>query len=242
MADYKKSVIVDTMTNEEILTLLASDSQFLQHKIDENLKTYKRLIKNSASKNRIYYNPLNYKSAKGFNWVIQFFKRGVDEVDEKSKLGTLYYTWFVKNRGIYAVTCSRLSLYGKYTWHFTIYTPHFIDRYKERFLKDKSISKPDAFYKYFRNNLKLTSSGHPSQKYPNGFWLVCNDGMCLCNHLNSLTVEVKTFITYEMAHVEEKEFVQKAKQAMLDRGFELRLPEEDFDEYVKEDILRQEVT
>lgn len=100
-----------------------------------------------------------------------------------------------------------------------------------------SIGKAEAFHRYIRGNLKVISSGHPSEKYPNGFWMVCHDGLCLCNHLNSLTIEVKTFITYDMAHVDEKDFAFNASQAMLDRGFELNLPDEDFDEYVKDGIV-----
>ena len=218
MADYKKTVIVDSMTNDEIIELLRDDFVFLQHKIDENLRKYKQMVKNSVKKERVYYQPLNYKSAKGFHYMLQFFKRADDEPD-KDKLGMIYYVWFIKNRGTYAVTLSRLSLYGHAEWHYTIYTPHFFDRYRERFLKDMSISKPN-----------------PSEKYPNGIWVACSDGLCLCNHLNSINQEAKTFITYDMAGVDQKVFAYNAQQVLLKRGFDLRLPDEDFEEYIKEDF------
>ena len=73
MSDYKKKVIVDSMSMEEILKILADDSNFLQHKIDENKKKYRRFLNNSLRKDRVLYNPLTYKSAAGFNYVIQFF-------------------------------------------------------------------------------------------------------------------------------------------------------------------------
>ena len=78
------------MSNEEILELLEDDVDFLQHKIDENLKRYKQMVKNSVKKERVYYQPLNYKSARGFHYMLQFFKRANDEPD-KDKLGMLYY-------------------------------------------------------------------------------------------------------------------------------------------------------
>ena len=106
MADYKKTVIVDSITNDEIIELLRDDFVFLQHKIDENLRKYKQMVKNSVKKERVYYQPLNYKSAKGFHYMLQFFKRADDEPD-KDKLGMIYYVWFIKNRGTYAVTLSR---------------------------------------------------------------------------------------------------------------------------------------
>ena len=229
------------MSMQEILLLLNEDVRFLQHKIDENTKKYRRLIANSTRKERVFYNPLNYKSAAGFNYVIQFFKRAYDE-KEKDRLGVLYYIWFMKSeetnngkkRGVYAVTVSRLSLGNEWIWQCKIYKPHFMDRYKERFLKDKSIPKIEAFHRYFLNNLKVSSSGRPSQKYPKGFWMACNDGLCLCNRLEGFTVEVATFVDYAEAGFKKKQFAYDAKQAMLDIGFEINLPEEDFDEFEEE--------
>lgn len=238
MSNYKKKVIVDSMSMQEILLLLNEDVKFLQHKIDENKKKYRRLIANSTRKERVFYNPLNYKSAAGFNYVIQFFKRAYDE-KEQDKLGVLYYIWFLKcedtnsgkKRGTYAVTVSRLSLGNEWIWHCTIYKPHFMDRYKERFLKDNSIPRLEAFHHYYLNNLKVSSSGRPSVKYPKGYWMVCNDGLCLCNRLEGFTVEVATFVDYETAELQKMQFALDAQQAMLDIGFELKLPEEDFDEF-----------
>lgn len=241
MSDYKKKVIVDSMSMEEILQILAEDGKFLQHKIVENEKKYKRLIKDSRGKERVFYKPLTYKSAAGFNYVIQFFTRAYDEI-EKDKLGVIYYIWFLrsietqkgKKTGTYVVTVSKLSLSNHSTWHFTVYTPHFMDRYKERCLNDSSITRLEAFHRYYLNNLKISSSGRPSEKYPKGYWMVCNDGLCLCNRLKGLTVEVATFVDYATAGFQKKQFAYDAKQAMLDIGFELKLPEEDFDEFEEE--------
>jgi hypothetical protein len=234
MSNYKKTVIVDSMSNEEILELLKDDINFLQHKIDDNLKRYRQQAKNSNKKERIYYQPLNYKSARGFHYMLQFFKRANNEPD-KDKLGMLYYVWFIKNRGIYAITFTRLSYYGRANWHFTIYTPHFFDRYRERFIKDLSISKPDVIYRFIRGNLKMSSSGHPSEKYPNGIWMFCSDGLILCNHMNNYNLVAKTFITYEMAGVDQKDYAFTANKVLLKRGFDLGLPNEDFEDYLKEE-------
>lgn len=234
MGNYKKTVIVDSMTNKEILDLLKDDMSFLAYKIDENQKKYAQMVKKSIKKERVYYKPLTYRSAKGFNYVLQFFKRANDE-EEKDKLGLIYYVWFIKNRGTYAITLSRISLYGHAEWHYTIYTPHFFDRYRERFLKDMSMSKPDVIFRFIKGNLKMSSSGHPSEKYPNAIWVACNDGLCLCNHLNNINQEAKTFITYQMAGIDEKDFAFNAKQVMLSRGVEINLPDEDFEEYTKEE-------
>ena len=238
---HNKKVIVDSMPIDDILQLLNEDVKFLQHKIDENIKKYRRLVKTTPGKERHFFKPLNYKSSAGFNYVIQFFKRAIDE-NEKDKLGIIYYAWFIKSevtktgqkRGTYAITVSRLSLRDERAWHFTIYKPHFMDRYKERFLNDHSITRIEAFHRYLLNNLKATSSGRPSEKYPKGFWMVCNDGLCLCNRLEGLNVEVATFVDFSSAGFQKKQFAIDAKQAMLDIGFEINLPEEDFEDFEEE--------
>lgn len=44
MSDYKKEVIVDSMSMEKILRILADEGKFLQHKIEENKKKYTVLL------------------------------------------------------------------------------------------------------------------------------------------------------------------------------------------------------
>ena len=41
MAEYRKSVIVDSMTTKEILEVFMDDLRFLQHKMEETKKNYK---------------------------------------------------------------------------------------------------------------------------------------------------------------------------------------------------------
>lgn len=240
MAEYRKSVIVDSMTTKEILEVFMDDLRFLQHKMEETKKNYKKLIRNSTKKERIYYKPLNFQSARGFHYVIQYFKRSEDEISKsnvKDKLGIIYYAWFLWKKGIHAITFSKMSsAWTNSFWHFKLYTPHFIDRYKERYLKDMSISKPDAFFMFIINNLKMTSTGHPSEKYENSVWEICHDGLCLGRILDKFTYEVKTFVSYEMTGIDQKEFALRGRDSMLSIGFEMNLPDENLEEFT-EDVI-----
>lgn len=234
MSDYNRKAIVDSMSNEEILMLLGNDAAFLQHKINDNIKKYRKLVNSSARRERCFYQPLTYRSAKGFDFVIQFFKRAVGE-PEKDKLGIIYYARFMKNRGLHAIMISRLSGLGQMvTWRATIYTPHFFDRYRERFLKDVSMNKVDVIHHFVLNNLKNVLGGHPSEKYPNSVWIRCNDGLCLCSHLNSINLVAKTFVTLDMAGQERQKFIHGADEAAALRGIELSIADEDFNEYTED--------
>ena len=66
--------------------------------------------------------------------------------------------------------------------------------------------------------------------------LICTPCLAPCDdHLNNIHQEAKTFITYDMAGVDQKDFALTAQLALIKRGFDLKLPEEDFEEYTKDD-------
>ncbi len=225
-------MIVDSMTYDDILKVYWEDKKLVNHKIEAGNKFYSRMLKNARLKDRIYYEPMRFKSSRGINYVLMFFN--LDEtVPGKNRLGCFYYAWFIKNRGMYAITLTQLN---RSVYHNTIYHPHFFDRYRERFLKDKSISKQDVIHTYLTNNPKSAPGHIPSVKYPNDYWMATTDGLCLCNMLGGTLIEAKTFITWDMAGVDQKEIVLAGKQNLLKQGFDIALPDEDFEEFEKEDI------
>ena len=102
-------------------------------------------------------------------------------------------------------------------------------------MKDPTISKPDVIHSYLMNNLKTVLSGHPSKKYPNSIWILCNDGLCLCKIINGFNLEAKTFVSFDMMGLERQDFINKAKDAIIMHDYEISLPDEDFDEYSMDD-------
>ena len=228
-------MIVDSMTYTEILEQFKKDIKIVMHKYEEGTKRYQKYVRSAKNKERVYYEPIRFKSACDFNYVVMFFNEGVN-VPSKQRLGKTFYAWYIQKRGFYAIT---FSLLEKAVWHFTIYTPHFVDRYKLRVLKDMSISKADAFHQYIMKNMKVVSQKvkNPSEKYPEDYWTACNEGLCLCNQKEQLIIEVKTIISWDMLKPDQKEFAIEGKLHMLSKGFDLAFPEEDFNEYIEEENL-----
>lgn len=232
MAGNYKAVIVDTMSLKEIMELLKKDYPFFSHKIEESPKAYRKMVKNLPNRvENYFFKPLEYKSSRGFNLVLQYFKRSIEDY-KKDPLGLIYYFWFVKRHGTYAI---QYSLLHKTYYHYTIFTPHFFDRYRERFLADKTILTKDVINTFFRRNYRFGASGLPSNKYPNGYWMLCKDGLCLCNRLGGLTIEVKTFVTWEMSFSDQHktifEDIQRTKEIGWNTDFESLLPNQIFDEF-----------
>lgn len=225
-------IIVDSMTYSDVYQLFREDIPQLNHKIEEANKKIRKKYRNARNTERHYFTPIKYKSNRGFYYVLQFFDNGIN-VPKNERHGFYYYVMFVLKRGIYAMKPSQIN---RQFWHFTIYTPHFFDRYKERHLKNKNANTHDAIYQFLTENPKVSSRVVPSEKYPNDYWTFCNDGICLCNQLDNFTIEAKTFVDWDILFKDQQDLALEAKEFMLEKGFELNVPYEieDFNEYVPE--------
>lgn len=237
MTDNKKTIIVDSMSIEDIMKLLMDDKSFFNHKRENVGKPFKKKVKMLPNrKEEYFFEPVEFKSAKGFNYVFQYFKRGSDDY-KKEQLGLIIYVWFVKNRGIYVI---QESLLHRQYVHYSIIIPHFFSRYRERFLKDLSIQTKDVINIFYRRNYRFAATGLPSEKYPEGYWMFCKDGLLLCRRLEGLTIEIKTFVPWEMTrqdqHIKILEDLQATKEMGWNTDFEKYLPDEILDEYLNESM------
>lgn len=226
-------MIVDSMTYQDIMQLHENNTHLVTRKIEEGLKFFsKDVSKNLFRREPHFYRPMEFSSPNGLNYVVQFFDGGRD-YPTKERTRLVHYFWFVKNRGFYAMNVSRIHQQFK---HYNIYTPHFIDRYRQRYLKDLSVSKKEVVLSFLKNNMKNAMGYFPSEKYPTCTWEFGNDGLCLCNLLNDkMVIELKTFVTFDMLGIDQKKFAVKAKECLNTIGFDLSLPDEDFDEFSFED-------
>ena len=227
-------MIVDSMTLEEVFELYRKDLPFVNNRIKEYSKIIDKRIKYfSLHKERYYFEPMSFSTRNGFDFVIQFYKSSSNEVDVLGKSSYIQYATFVKNKGRFAINH---TIINKSIIQTQIYIPHFFDRYRERYLKDKSIKMSDVIYKYIMNNLKSVDMKKevPSEKYPNEYWKACHDGLCLCEKLDINFTINKTFVSWEMAKKDQKDFAVAGKNFIEDLGFEIDLPIEDFEEFEPE--------
>ena len=56
------------------------------------------------------------------------------------------------------------------------------------------------------------------------------------NMLGGTMIEAKTFITWDMASVDQKEIAFTSMHNLLKQGVDIALPSEDFNEFEKEEI------
>ena len=134
-------MIVKSMNSRELMNEIAKDQPMVQRKaifLTESLR--REAIK---SKNKYVHRTFDYKSQRHNNWLI--------------------IVNYHVNDPLFNVVCHYIDDYGlngimvgadnKSLMH---YTPHFLERYNERFLQQSNISKKELLIRYISNN----SVGH----------------------------------------------------------------------------------
>lgn len=222
------------MDIREIIALLKEDFSFGQHKFDDLHKRYLKIAKGySHRKDRVDFNPVSFKSATGFNYVFRFYKRAANDSRE-GKIDCEHYIWFIKRRGLFAIRIVNQKSIYRTERKYQVYIPHFFDRYRERFLKDISIPKLEVMRCFMLCNPQGALMCFPSEKYPDSVWARCNDGLILSNQVTDEIYECKTYISFDMTFSGERRFVDLTAEEGLKRGFEFKLPEENFYEYLED--------
>lgn len=212
--------IVDSMSHWELIDLYKQEIPFSEHKINEQLKKCVRMLYDSH-KELTVFRPTEYKRKSGFNIVVQTFDRGTS-FPKKERPGFLLYFWFNYRCGISAI---KPLEHPKYGLVLSFLTSHFIERFRERGLKDVNISKPDAINQFFIRNPKRAAQYHPSEKYPDNGYIVCNDGICMVEAKDCFII-YKTFLSWEQVSAKQKGVSVSVLKTAAMMGDPISVPEE----------------
>lgn len=224
-----KQIVVDTMTFDEILDLFRLDIPLVNHRIEDADKVFRKKATLLRNVERIYYKPIEFSSARGFSYVIQFFNRGI-KYERRKRIGVYYYVQYLHKGGVYTFM---LSTANKELPHLVVFTPHFVNRYRERLLKDLTISKNEAIATFIRGNAKRALRFEPSLKYPDCSYSHSADGLSLCELRPNMTIIYKTFIPWDDLGPNKKQLAienMDGLKEIIQSGFELNLPDEIFND------------
>jgi hypothetical protein len=183
-------MIVDSMTKEEIRQEYIADLPSIKRKtfyLHEALKCRRAIIQ--AKHFPLHFKPTEHISPRKNNYFISFVSTSKKDI----KLGPIEsdFLYYHRPEGIYAATIDYDCLC------ITIYSPHFFDRYRERYLKDTSIPKLEVIKEYFKYNSTIRRT-RDRRLSDNG---ICGTGM----HGAVLGIEesheihlFKTFVSFDM--------------------------------------------
>lgn len=223
MKDLKR--IVDSMDPGEILKLFSQDTIFVNHKIEELNDFYKKRLYPITSDVKVLGSH-EFKRKDGLNIVLIFFDRG-NSLPSKERLAFFEYMWF-NYRG--AISAIRLVPDKKFGMMKYFYTAHFVRRYRERKLRDNTISLVNSLKSYMVNNTFKVLKYLPSEKYPNNGWMPSRDGLAFIEVKPDSFIIMKTFIAWDQLSNGEKEISHNLILQAINSGARFEMPDELIDD------------
>jgi hypothetical protein len=225
MASKEILRVVDSMTPEDLINVYRQDIPFTDYRIADGVKAFSKQLPANRSE-AYFFDPIEYRRKSGLNIVLQFFDKS-NKYPQKHRLGVWLYMWFNYRGGI---SFLRPFLYPDYGLVVFFYTSHFVERYRERYLKDSTISKTEAFRQFLCNNSKKSLKCVPCEKYPTNGWMMSPEGLCFVEVKSDAFVIAKTFIPWDLLRKDQIVTMNEIGQEALAKGFELNIPWEIFSE------------
>lgn len=184
-------MLVDTFSDIEIRKEVQKDQRDLMDFFDSIVERadYQRKVKKAVRFPFVYW--ATYKSRRGNKYKII-----VTPTDKKRGLINpilSVYTSLNKREGIYIV---------RYDWvqdNVSIFTPHFFRRYRERFLKDDTLSSEEVRDKFLLRNQNLSSTNKEEGEDIG----TCKDGYVYIRRKDKFTNVCITFVSPDMLTAEQ---------------------------------------
>ena len=186
-------MVTESMTYEEIWKEIKKDfSGIIWNKIEEGNKRFRKKIIATTVSRVVRLSPMYFQSSiTKLNYCLMLYCLGKQDFKRNSALFNLF-AYFYKDYGLYAFFPT-----GKRFESLSVYTPHFFDRYQERFLKDSSLKRTEVMQIFFLNNYTGVPITLGNEKYPNFVFLTSKDGVQLGLKYSSDILELKTFLSQE---------------------------------------------
>jgi hypothetical protein len=225
MAGKEIRRVVDSMTPDEIVNVYQQEIPFINFKCFEGEKVFSKCLYANHTQ-PYFFKPVEYQRKNGMTVVLQFFDRSTN-YPQKQRLGVWEYVRFNYRGGM---TFLRPCNYPDIGMVYYLYTSHFVDRYRERLIKDVATPKAEAFNRFMCNNSKRVLKYVPSEKYPDNGWMLSPEGLCFVEVKYDSIVIAKTFIPWSYLTKEQIVTFNELGQEVLAKGAELNIPWEMFND------------
>jgi hypothetical protein len=208
-------MIVPSMTIQEIHKEVFNDIKNLRSKVDECRKNFKKaVLKGNHYPLRKSYDCMTRERKNLFIVDFMALKRS----DWKKPIMSIYGI-YSRTEGLYAFSLTmEMNI-------LSIYPPHFFKRYRERIVKDESISNEDMIRQYFKNdwgfmgalvNENFESVYHCFENDDENdivsFVAATSQGYCFGEKQGSVNI-IKTIISEEMLFENQKSMFNELKRA-----------------------------
>ena len=160
-------------------------------------KHYGRFILNNVKSEEFHYLGRREKITKSKNkYVFLFYTHGRKQYKKEGVLRS-FRLEYLRRDGIHV---AKINIFNQN--EVTFYTPHFFDRYRERFLEPQfeidDWTKEDVIDDYFMNNVAEVATNQNNPKYSGGIFVSTDNGVILGSNLGEDLWEYRTFISFDM--------------------------------------------
>lgn len=183
-------MILENMNDKEICDAFHNDRLQIENRLDKlDWKKYERYLKKNKSKGPIFFEPVRFKSKNSNDYIIIPFSPGWKD-SKRENVAIIHYMYYRRAEGFYAVSHT-LRFYYRYT----IYPPHFFQRYQERFLHQPELSQQKTIEMFFKRTL---GTANADKLDDNKYQLSCTDGVILGIEDMPGILVAKTFVSVDM--------------------------------------------
>ena len=192
----------------------------LLYGLNKDKRYYRYLLKN---RDRTHvFKTIKFKSKRGNDYLIIPKTYGLSHY-KKYGLETQTYLYYRIDGSDYYVV-SQTSIHNtifKDFYGYTFYTPHFFDRYQERYFKGEKMSRPELVVEYFKENSEFKSVIRPSSeeefissKYPNNYFCYSPQGIVLGTFIDETKTMflASTFLTLDMLKDNQLDAIEDLKE------------------------------
>lgn len=204
-------IITETMSFFDVINIYEKDKPMLYHKIEAAVKKYEHQLK---IRKNVKIRCEEVQGNRGLNYFIFFYNESLEDF-RKNHAAFTVVAYYLLHNGFIAID-NRKSIYNKQTIEdvYTIYLPHFFDRYRERILKNEHIQKIDVIKQFFQKSLDpYAMISQQDERYPEGVYVTYRDGMGIGYRRQDKNIIImKTCISNEQIHqnqVDKKEICER---------------------------------
>lgn len=200
-------IITETMSYFDIIKVFEEDLSMLNNKLKYVAKKYCHQLK--INKKQCVMSS-NISGNRGFHYFVLLCNSSFHDLKNYG-LSCKVVAFYHSSNGLVAIEL--LTMVSKEILSgiqfsqksYVIYETHFFDRYRERILGDKQLQKLDVMKQFFKTHINSMSVQQKDERYPNGIYVPINEGMCIGYQLGENVVVMKTCVSNEQMHNEQKD-------------------------------------
>lgn len=205
-------MITRGMSLDEIIKEFEIDYNYIyeQHKRLNDDNRYRRyILKNLKTETTHVFKPIHYKTPRGNDYMLIPITEGYNQYKKYGLELHAYLYYRLDGSDYYVVSqtsyFSNLITDQEIGYGYTFYTPHYFDRYQERYLKNKKMPRLELITSYFSNSyekgvIRCSEDEELLKKYPNNYYCYNPYGLSLGRFLteDKKIILATTFLSFDM--------------------------------------------